>query len=268
MNVPLVGAAARALLEVVRAGRTVQTHCAVALSLVLEEKALGKVGVGRIRGGKCLGLEWSLVVESSEMHLLHDAGRMGRSKQQAQHRHQHFFSQSEHRKEKKAMSLTDHLTWENGLNLVLLGAIAVLLKRMFLPAEPPQPPAPPKKRELPQREFTLADLAQFDGNTPHADHDGEKPIYIAVLGNVYDVSAKAEFYGPGGPYACFAGHDASRGLAKMSFDVSSEWDDLKDLSAQEKQTVQDWEASYQAKYPCRGPLVKEYSKSPGSDDVN
>ncbi|KAJ9102574.1 hypothetical protein QFC21_002975 [Naganishia friedmannii] len=35
---------------------------------------------------------------------------------------------------------------------------------------------------------------------------------------VFDVSAGRSFYGPDGPYGNFAGRDASRGMAKQSFD--------------------------------------------------
>ena len=41
------------------------------------------------------------------------------------------------------------------------------------------------------RQFTRDELMAFDGQTPG------QPIYIAVLGNVYDVSAGRKFYGPG-----------------------------------------------------------------------
>jgi len=41
------------------------------------------------------------------------------------------------------------------------------------------------------RQFTRDELMAFDGQTPG------QPIYIAVLGNVYDVSTGRKFYGPG-----------------------------------------------------------------------
>ena len=41
------------------------------------------------------------------------------------------------------------------------------------------------------RRFTRQELTAFDGRTP------DQPIYLAVLGNVYDVSAGRKFYGPG-----------------------------------------------------------------------
>lgn len=52
--------------------------------------------------------------------------------------------------------------------------------------------------------FTQAELAKYDGTNTDA------PIYVAIKGAVFDVSAKKEMYGPGGSYHCFAGKDASQ----------------------------------------------------------
>jgi predicted heme/steroid binding protein len=62
--------------------------------------------------------------------------------------------------------------------------------------------------------FTYYDpheLSAFDGKK-------NKRILMGIRGRVYDVTAGAHFYGPGGPYGNFAGRDASRGLSKGSFD--------------------------------------------------
>lgn len=51
----------------------------------------------------------------------------------------------------------------------------------------------------------------------------------------------------GGPYANFAGHDASRGLAKNSFDAdmltdpNEPIDKLEDLAADEWESLREWE---------------------------
>jgi predicted heme/steroid binding protein len=50
------------------------------------------------------------------------------------------------------------------------------------------------------------DLLQYDGSDP------SKPIYVAIKGRVFDVSAKKEMYGKGAGYNIFAGKDASKGL--------------------------------------------------------
>lgn len=54
-------------------------------------------------------------------------------------------------------------------------------------AAPAAPQAPGAMLRL-----TPQELAQFDGSDP------SKPLYIAIRGKIYDVSASRQFYGPGG----------------------------------------------------------------------
>lgn len=56
------------------------------------------------------------------------------------------------------------------------------------------------------------------------------------------------FYGPGGPYALFAGKDASRALAKMSFEEKDLNGDLTGLGVFELEALQDWEYKFISKY--------------------
>lgn len=106
------------------------------------------------------------------------------------------------------------------------------------------------------RNYTPLELLSFNGYSK----DGH--ILIAVNGSVYDVTCGRNFYGPGiyfwygslktktvigGPYANSAGHDASRGLAKNSFnkdmlvDPRGPIDTLEDLSSSEWETLREWE---------------------------
>ena len=65
-------------------------------------------------------------------------------------------------------------------------------------------PASTLPPSLPQRRvFTPDELALHDGTRGRG-------IYLAVLGEVYDVSAGRKHYGADGAYAHFAGRDASR----------------------------------------------------------
>ncbi|CCD27311.1 Dap1p NDAI_0K01200 [Naumovozyma dairenensis CBS 421] len=99
-------------------------------------------------------------------------------------------------------------------------------------------------------------LYKFNG------HDDEK-IFISILGKVYDCTQGRQFYGPSGPYANFAGHDASRGLAMNSFEMGCvrDWDqpmdDLSDLTQDQRDQLNDWYEFFQNKYPCIGVLVPE-----------
>lgn len=65
--------------------------------------------------------------------------------------------------------------------------------------------------------YTPRTLAVFDG-TGTTDQDGSR-ILLAINSKVFDVTKGKNFYGPGGPYGNFAGRDASRGMAKQSFDL-------------------------------------------------
>jgi membrane-associated progesterone receptor component len=110
-----------------------------------------------------------------------------------------------------------------------------------------------KKADIKRRNFTLEELKEFDG-------ENGKPIYIGVLDEVYDVSSKRDFYGPGEGYHLFAGRDASRALAKMSFekaDLDSE--DLSDLGFMDQETLQDWVTKFSVynQYPNVGRIVRQ-----------
>ena len=69
--------------------------------------------------------------------------------------------------------------------------------------------------------------------------------------------AGAGFYGKGCSYHLFCGKDASRALAKMSFeakDVDRGWPDLEDLDDKEVKILDDWEKLFARKYPRVGML--------------
>ncbi|KAL6009749.1 Membrane steroid-binding protein 1 [Asimina triloba] len=65
------------------------------------------------------------------------------------------------------------------------------------------------------------------------------------------------FYGPGGPYALFAGRDASRALALMSFDPNDLTGNIEGLNPDEIEVLNDWELKFIEKYVKVGQLVKE-----------
>ncbi|XP_059079064.1 membrane-associated progesterone receptor component 1-like [Tigriopus californicus] len=140
------------------------------------------------------------------------------------------------------------------VNCILLVAIVYLLYKIFKsdevpgPSTPIEPPVPPMKK----RDFTLKELKELGDGT-----SGEGRILVAVNGKVYDVTKGKRFYGPGGPYSCFAGRDASRGLATFSVSaINEEYDDLSDLKPSEMEQVREWELQFSEKYTYVGKLLK------------
>lgn len=106
-------------------------------------------------------------------------------------------------------------------------------------------------------EITEEQLKDYDGNDP------QKPLLMAIKGQIYDVSQSRMFYGPGGPYALFAGKDASRALAKMSFEDKDLTGDISGLGPFELEALQDWEYKFMSKYVKVGTIKKEVPVSDG-----
>lgn len=107
--------------------------------------------------------------------------------------------------------------------------------------------------------YSLDRLRDFNGQN-------NKPIYVCILGRVFDMSSKPQFYGPGGSYGIFAGHDASRCLATMRYEchtcpcvlisLSLSAEDLDkpvaDLDQAQKATLNQWSTKYTELYPVVG----------------
>ncbi|KAI1923643.1 Dihydrodipicolinate synthase [Ophidiomyces ophidiicola] len=141
------------------------------------------------------------------------------------------------------------------INFILLSLFVVVVYMQFRPKSAvalPEEPAP-----VVFRTFTPTTLLEFDGRN-------NKPVYLAVRGRVFDVSAGRNFYGPGGPYENFAGRDASRGLACQSFDeemltkdLNGPLDDLQGLDEEQLENLTGWEERFLEKYLIVGKLVAE-----------
>ena len=115
----------------------------------------------------------------------------------------------------------------------------------------------PDPAAVPGRVFAAEELRAYDGN--HARTEGK--VYLAVCGLVYDMSAGAKYYGPGGPYGTLAGHDATLCLAKHSLAPalrdapwSAEQGAAAPLSPEEEGTLANFLKTF-AKYPIVGRLA-------------
>ncbi|XP_031502042.1 membrane steroid-binding protein 1-like [Nymphaea colorata] len=132
------------------------------------------------------------------------------------------------------------------------------LPRRAVEEEEEREPLPPPVQ---LGEITEEELRAYDGSDP------KKPLLMAIKGQIYDVSQSRMFYGPGGPYALFAGRDASRALAKMSFEEKDLTGDIEGLGAFELDALQDWEYKFMGKYAKVGAVQKNTAPATESSDV-
>ncbi|KAJ4774422.1 hypothetical protein LUZ62_058679 [Rhynchospora pubera] len=126
--------------------------------------------------------------------------------------------------------------------------------RDFVPEESEPLPPPVQLGEISEEE-----LKAYDGSDP------KKPLLMAIKGQIYDVTQSRMFYGPGGPYALFAGRDASRALAKMSFEPQDLTSDISGLGPFELDALQDWEYKFMSKYVKVGSIKKEVESEKAAD---
>jgi len=137
------------------------------------------------------------------------------------------------------------------INLLLVLIIAFIVYKIFKSkTHVPTTMSVPDLPKMKKRDFTIEELREYDG----VKNEGR--ILIAVNGKVFDVTKGRRFYGPGGPYASFAGKDASRGLATFSVAGSEEYDDLSDLGSVEMDSVREWEMQFTERYEYVGKLLK------------
>ncbi|KAF9957133.1 hypothetical protein BGZ70_009613 [Mortierella alpina] len=141
----------------------------------------------------------------------------------------------------------------NPLNWALAAVLGYVSYNYFSTPAAPPPAAPRRLPTLVFKEYTPKELAEFDGRT----EDTGSRLYTMVLGVVYKRDPDEH-----GPYGNFAGRDASRGLAKNSFDKSmltaldAPIDKLEDLNDEEKESLSDWAGHFEGKYQLVGKLIE------------
>ncbi|XP_059282097.1 membrane-associated progesterone-binding protein 4 [Lycium ferocissimum] len=108
------------------------------------------------------------------------------------------------------------------------------------------------------RLFTVEELALYNGSDPNL------PIFLGIIGSVFDVSKGKSHYGVGGGYNHFAGRDASRAFVSGNFTGDGLTDSLRDLSSAEVKSIVDWRGFYFRTYIFVGKLVGRYYDSEGN----
>ncbi|KAJ3266530.1 Component of the SF3b subcomplex of the U2 snRNP [Chytriomyces hyalinus] len=97
------------------------------------------------------------------------------------------------------------------------------------------------RKHFPRKTITLTteELKQYDGKDPN------KPVYLAINGRVYDVTAgRDKYYGPGGGYSFFSGVDAARAYITGCFQTHLTHD-LRGLSQAEIDSLSTWSDFYE-----------------------
>ncbi|KAH8254931.1 hypothetical protein KR038_000562 [Drosophila bunnanda] len=107
--------------------------------------------------------------------------------------------------------------------------------------------------------FTPAELSQFDGE------DG-RPIYLALLGSVFDVSRGIKHYGTGCSYNFFVGRDASVAFISGEFeDYDPETaDDVLTLKPDDLIGLANWRDFYEKDYVYKGKLIGRFYDEQGN----
>jgi membrane-associated progesterone receptor component len=133
------------------------------------------------------------------------------------------------------------------MSILVIFVLKVILKSPTRREKIPEPPKE-EEEEIILRDFTLDQLREFDGKA-------NQKIYIALKGEVFDVTNAADYYGPEGTYNCFAGRDASRAMAKLSFEETELGNPrIDDLGPFERDVLEQWVEKFKfyKQYPIVG----------------
>ncbi|XP_021735340.1 membrane-associated progesterone-binding protein 4-like isoform X1 [Chenopodium quinoa] len=110
----------------------------------------------------------------------------------------------------------------------------------------------PHQHHQPSRLFTVQELSLYNGT------DEQLPIFLGILGSVFDVTKGKSHYGVGGAYNHFAGRDASRAFVSGNFTGDGLTDTLRGLSSSEVKSVVEWRDFFLKTYTFVGRLVGRY----------
>lgn len=107
--------------------------------------------------------------------------------------------------------------------------------------------------------FTKDELKQYDGTDPN------KPILLAILGEVFDVSKGGKkYYGKGSSYNFFTGRDGSRAFVTGEFNEKGLIDDIDELTPKQVKEIVRWRTFFQKDYTFVGYLNGRYYNEQGN----
>ncbi|XP_055055398.1 neuferricin [Misgurnus anguillicaudatus] len=109
----------------------------------------------------------------------------------------------------------------------------------------------------PERMLTEDELSLYNGE------QNSKGLYLAILGQVFDVERGRKHYGPGGSYHFFTGRDASRAFITGDFTETGLSSDVSDFADSQIVALYDWLAFYQKDYTPVGKLIGRFYTETG-----
>eukprot|EP00668_Euglena_longa_P047453 GGOE01063317.1.p1 GENE.GGOE01063317.1~~GGOE01063317.1.p1 ORF type:complete len:292 (+),score=43.48 GGOE01063317.1:49-876(+) len=116
-----------------------------------------------------------------------------------------------------------------------------------------------RPREVEWTIFSIQELSQFDGSK------AGQPLLISILGDVYDVTAGAKYYGGSTKFATVLGRDATAAFATGRFNLGALDADISSLTSEHITEVFSWREFFetQKKYPKVGVLSDRYYNGMG-----
>lgn len=118
------------------------------------------------------------------------------------------------------------------------------------------------KDEFGIRMFTADELKAYNGE------GDSKQIYLAILGDIFDVTRGEKHYGPGAAYHDYVGKDASKAFITGEFDTkngkSNALDHVLSLSPSELVSLKKWRDFYIENYVFVGRLIGRFYEADGT----
>ncbi|XP_037938138.1 neuferricin homolog [Teleopsis dalmanni] len=114
-------------------------------------------------------------------------------------------------------------------------------------------------KQIAETLFTKAELAKYNG-------ENGAPLYLALLGDVFDVTKGLKHYGPGCSYNFFIGRDASVSFITGEFEnfVEDEADDVVVLKLNDLLGLENWKNFYHKDYAYVGKLIGRFYDNSGA----
>lgn len=130
---------------------------------------------------------------------------------------------------------SSHATTLLMATVLLVPIAAILMSWRLAAASSIKSSDAPSVNEM--RLFTAEELSSFTGR-------GGAPIYIAILGDVFDVSTGRKHYAAGHGYAHFAGRDGSRAFATGDSGGQGLTDSIEALQWEDLEAIAGWHKFY------------------------